>query len=177
MWAANGLQVRHVPTTTALRGAPRSSRPTLSGARSSWRDEDLERLAEELGPSPPDPSQHKDKDPQQRSRSAGQVAARAISQQTGACSANQVVRKGGLEPPRFYPLAPQTSASTNSATCADCSGNERGSCVVTPTWAPCQGLEATERRELLVSRGGKPGTAKPGAARLGQSSQSSRAAQ
>lgn len=29
-----------------------------------------------------------------------------------------VVRKAGLEPAQFYPLAPQTSASTNSATCA-----------------------------------------------------------
>src|SRR5207302_4282807 len=29
-----------------------------------------------------------------------------------------LVRKGGLEPPRFYPHAPQTCASTNSATSA-----------------------------------------------------------
>ena len=30
----------------------------------------------------------------------------------------EVVRSGGLEPPRCYPLAPETSASTNSATIA-----------------------------------------------------------
>src|ERR1700748_2654200 len=37
-----------------------------------------------------------------------------------------MVRSEGLEPPRFYSLPPQGSASTNSATSASASGPERG---------------------------------------------------
>jgi hypothetical protein len=35
-----------------------------------------------------------------------------------SASASRMVRKGGLEPPRFYPPDPKSGASANSATLA-----------------------------------------------------------
>ncbi len=42
----------------------------------------------------------------------------ALSCKLGNGEALGVVRKGGLEPPRFYPQVPETCASTSSATFA-----------------------------------------------------------
>ena len=56
----------------------------------------------------------------------------------GSNAAGLVVRGGGLEPPRFYPLAPQTSASTNSAIRAGLLGETRDTLGMA-TGAGCQG--------------------------------------
>jgi hypothetical protein len=64
--------------------------------------------------------------------------------EAGAFSVVGVVRKGGLEPPRCYPLAPQASASTNSAICAGRLETLR-SRLVAPLGGACQEDQGTEQ--------------------------------